>query len=465
VINRLPKENAMHLSDHCRPRLTGLALAVAVAVAAAACGSSHPGTGNKAATAPGATAAPASPIAASPSAAAITPTAAASPADGAGPAAGPAVTVSPPASAATTGPAAAYSSNLGSVSCPHGSWCMAVGSWSASQQGPSRPLAEAWNGTSWQMLATPDPAGSAASSLTSVSCTSATRCMAVGDHASGTFAEAWNGTSWQILTTPTLAASSLASVSCTSARCMAVGGYGMHALAEAWNRASWQILATPDPAGTAASSLTSVSCTSAGRCMAVGYAAAVNWLQGQLPVAQEWNGAGWRILPTPDPLPGQINSFRSVSCSSASRCMAVGGSQVNQGAGPLPSFAEAWNGSHWRLVKAANPPAGRRQLTAVSCTSAARCMAVGNSTGIEAAKGSGPYAETWNGTSWRLLTVPGPGSLAYYGLGLAGVSCANSANCIAAGGFFANPGVNSSSSTLAEAWNGISWGVLRPPSP
>jgi hypothetical protein len=445
-MNRRPKENAMHLSNRCRRRLTGLALAMAVAVAAAACASSHPATGDKAATAPRTTPAPATPIAASPSAAAITPTPAASPADAAG-------------------PAAAYSSNLASVSCPHGSWCMAVGSWSASPQSPSRTLAEAWDGTSWQILATPDPAGSAASSLTSVSCTSATRCMAVGDHGSGTFAEAWNSTSWQILTTPALAASSLASVSCTSASCMAVGGYGTDALAEAWNGASWQVLRTGSPAGTTASSLTSVSCTSAGRCMAVGYAAAANGLQGQLLTAQQWNGASWQVLPTPDPLPGQINSFRSVSCSSASRCMAVGGSEVNQGAGPLPSFAETWNGSNWQLVKAANPPTGRRQLTGVSCTAAARCMAIGNSTSIEAAMGSGPYAETWNGTSWQLLTVPGPGSLAYYGLGLAAVSCTNGASCIAAGGFFTNPGMNSQSSILAEAWNGISWRLLQPLNP
>jgi hypothetical protein len=376
-----------------------------------------------------------------------------------------AVTISPAASAAATSPAAADSSYLASVSCPHGPWCMAVGSWSASQQGPSHTLAEAWTGTSWQIVATPDPAGSAASSLTSVSCTSATSCMTVGDHGTGTFAEAWNGASWQILTTPVLAASSLTSVSCTRARCMAVGGYGTRTLAEAWNGTSWQILATPDPAGSAASKLTSVSCPSATRCMAVGYAAAVNWRQGQLPIAEAWNGTSWRLLPAPNPLSGQVNSFWSVSCSSASRCMAVGGSEVNQGAGPLPSFAEAWNGSEWRLVKAANPRTGRRQLTGVSCTAAAHCMAVGNSTSIEGTKGSGPYAEAWNGTRWQLLPVPGPRSLASYGLGLAGVSCAKTSRCIAAGGFATNPGLNSSSNTLAEAWNGTRWRLLRPLNP
>ena len=97
----------MHLSDHCRRRLTGLAAAMAVAVATAACGSSHPGTANRAATAPRTTAAPASPIAASPTAAAITPTPAASP------------TAAPtPAQAAVSPAAAPSASAAGAISTP-----------------------------------------------------------------------------------------------------------------------------------------------------------------------------------------------------------------------------------------------------------------------------------------------------------------------------------------------------------
>ena len=80
-------------------------------------------------------------------------------------------------------------------------------------------------------------------------------------------------------------------------------------------------------------------------------------------------------------------------------------------------------------------------------------------------KGSGPYAEAWNGTTWRLLKVPGPPSLAYYGLGMAGISCAKASSCVATGGFFINPGVNSRSRALAEAWNGIRWRELRPLNP
>jgi hypothetical protein len=95
----------MHLSDHCRRRLAGLAVAVAVAVAAAACGSGHPGAGIGAAAAPGTTAAPASPVAASPSAAAITPAAAASPVRSAAAAAPPARQAAAPLAAAPSAPA------------------------------------------------------------------------------------------------------------------------------------------------------------------------------------------------------------------------------------------------------------------------------------------------------------------------------------------------------------------------
>jgi hypothetical protein len=77
-----------------------------------------------------------------------------------------------------------------------------------------------------------------------------------------------------------------------------------------------------------------------------------------------------------------------------------------------PGFAEAWNGTSRRLVKTANPHTGLRWLNGVSCTADGRCMAVGNSGGNGGSiKGTGAFAEVWNGISWHLLKVPGPGSL------------------------------------------------------
>jgi hypothetical protein len=105
----------MHLSNHCRRRLIGLALAMAVALAAAACASSPPGTGIRAAAAPGTMAPLASPVAASPSAAAITPTAAASP-----------VRSAPTAAPPTQQAAAPSASASGAVAAPERQIAVAV---------------------------------------------------------------------------------------------------------------------------------------------------------------------------------------------------------------------------------------------------------------------------------------------------------------------------------------------------
>ena len=65
--------------------------------------------------------------------------------------------------------------------------------------------AASWNGTSWKLLRTPNP-GSTSNELRGVSCTSPSRCMAVGDFAGIgnelTLAESWNGTKWSVVKTP-----------------------------------------------------------------------------------------------------------------------------------------------------------------------------------------------------------------------------------------------------------------------
>jgi len=96
-------------------------------------------------------------------------------------------------------------STMGGISCPAAAACMGVGSWTDPTGESSFNLAEAWNGTSWTILRTPDP-GSDNNELFGVSCTSPSNCMAVGDFigiGNGmTLAESWNGTSWKVVKTP-----------------------------------------------------------------------------------------------------------------------------------------------------------------------------------------------------------------------------------------------------------------------
>ena len=91
-----------------------------------------------------------------------------------------------------------------------------------------------WNGTSWSIETTPNPSGTQASTLEGVSCTSSTKCIAVGgsEDSSGnitTLVEKRKGTRWSIETTPNPSGSEdtlLKSVACTStSSCTAVGEY------------------------------------------------------------------------------------------------------------------------------------------------------------------------------------------------------------------------------------------------
>ena len=104
-------------------------------------------------------------------------------------------------------------------------------------------------------VASPNPGGSSDTSLTAVSCATATSCVAIGSsHSNGTtrpIAERWDGTRWS-LTGPLAAAGPAAQVTrivCIGAtNCTAVGRAVLNAatapLVERWNGARWSIEAS-----------------------------------------------------------------------------------------------------------------------------------------------------------------------------------------------------------------------------
>jgi hypothetical protein len=115
------------------------------------------------------------------------------------------------------------------VSCASATACTAVG-----QLLPGFPSVQRWDGTRWWQQTVPVPLWARAASLYGVSCPSATACTAVGNYTSSsgvkeTLAEQWNGTTWTVAPTPNPAgatSSTLSGVSCPSANaCTAVGNY------------------------------------------------------------------------------------------------------------------------------------------------------------------------------------------------------------------------------------------------
>lgn len=81
----------------------------------------------------------------------------------------------------------------------------AVGQYENSINGPIQTLIEQWNGSSWNVVASPN-VGTTYNYLSGVAAITPTNIWAVGAYNNGTswqtLVEQWNGTSWNIVTSP-----------------------------------------------------------------------------------------------------------------------------------------------------------------------------------------------------------------------------------------------------------------------
>ena len=277
-------------------------------------------------------------------------------------------------------PAGADGVRLHGVSCHPAGSCTAVGFYYAPQtQDMPQVLAEHWNGSTWQLQSVPPPPGATESELSAVSCTSPASCTAAGWYAPGSggvapLAEHWDGSTWTIQPTPNPAGSTdnyLNAVSCASAAsCTAVGQIGFFPstpLAEHWDGSTWAIQAVAPSGGP----LHGVSCISAASCTAVGTTGSGTGL------VEHWDGSAWAIQPSPAPAAWTSNVLYGVSCVPLGECTAAGvfSTQTSPGA---HAGAEYFNGSTWAVQHTA-PPSLHKILEAVSCVAARDCTAVGNS--------------------------------------------------------------------------------------
>jgi len=320
------------------------------------------------------------------------------------------------------------SDSLSAVSCPSAKYCVAVG-YSFSSIGPGggspQTLAERWNGSSWKAMRTVNPAGrNKQNYLYGVSCTSSRACTAVGSYvnrhgADAPLAERWNGHSWKVQATTDPAprlGSSLVSVSCArTTACTAVGTYytnnqgGDRTLAEHWGGVRWRVQSTPRVTGATYVYLNGVSCSSSNACTAVGDSQVHKTLVVSS-LAERWNGHHWTIQNSYNPPVSSDSYLEGVSCSAGDSCTAVGDSQST--AGPQIPLAEGWTpGSGWTNQPTTDPGAtpipggGDADLYGVSCTDPSACNAVGYYPG---GSSSVTLAEGWFGGVWNTQpTVPG----------------------------------------------------------
>ena len=358
----------------------------------------------------------------------------------------------------TPNPTGAISMALSAVACTSSSACISVGSPPIDN---TFILAERWNGTRWRIQPTPSPVGRApTNSLAGIACTSAAACVAVGQFTDeiGTglnLVERWDGTAWRLDSMPnppvqqgTYLGSSLTGAGCASASaCTAVGGYTNQSgtgvtLAERWDGTAWRIQPTPNPAGTQGAGLSAVSCPSPSDCIAVGSYETAGFTPATL--AERWDGTSWHIqtTPTPTQFGGDLSA---ISCTSASACTAVGT------AGPS-ALAERWDGTTWKIQP--TPNMAGVSLYGVACPSRTACLAVGDDNDFA-------VADHWNGTTWLRQSVPRPAGAR--GSALNAVSCYSRTACSAVG--YYNSGITGNAVTLAERWDGTTWGVQPTPNP
>ncbi len=315
--------------------------------------------------------------------------------------------------------------------------------------------------SAWRMQAPPEPAGTIDQGFDGVSCSSSSACLAIGSNSFpgnddlGEFAETWTGSRWRVRTVPNGTGEVyLEAVTCRGARwCVAVGGIQAVSepggyqvpVADGWNGSTWKQVKLPVPAGAANSALDSVACSGTAACTAIGQS--VNGGEAQSLLAERWNGSSWKVQPVPAP-PGGGGTLEGVACPAARACRAVG--YDNEGV-----LAEFWNGSSWAAVPAPRPAGGSLPaLSAVSCTAAGSCEAVGT---YQSDRNLNWYslAEVWNGSRWRIQATPaisGATSAA-----LDAVSCVSATDC-EAGGYVQTKGGSVSFGVL-ENWNGSKWSV------
>jgi hypothetical protein len=335
-------------------------------------------------------------------------------------------------------PSGATGAELAAVACTAPAACVAVGSYRSSA-GERLTLAERWDGTRWRRLTTAEPGRE--SRLLGVACVAADACVAVGSFVDGSHTEVplverFDGSNWHIEPTQDFDAESFArlqSVSCAAAStCTAVGSFSPvggneQALAERWDGTTWTRQPVPFPEGFLATPFEAVSCPAAGSCAAAGDWTPAGVTQPTVTAAR-WDAGGWQLQSAPAPAGSVRSGLTGVSCASASDCVAVGDTN------PVPAphsglpLIERWDGTRWR-IDASQTPAGTDDspLTAVSCSAARSCSAVGASFD---AVGYRTLAERWDGARWVIEPTPdAPGADDT----LTGVSCTGASACVAVG--------------------------------
>jgi hypothetical protein len=174
----------------------------------------------------------------------------------------------------------------------------------------------------------------------------------------------------------------LEAVTCSSVSdCWTVGTYPSgtngydQLIIQHWNGTAWKIVKEGDTSRH--EYLKGVTCASASECWAVGYSFdPFNGSGVDETLIEHWDGVSWSAVTSPDTNPAQDNVLSAVTCSSATECWAVGYYVDDNNS--TQTLIQHWNGTAWTIVTSLNAtPLGSNVLNDVTCTSMSQCWAVG----------------------------------------------------------------------------------------
>ena len=171
-------------------------------------------------------------------------------------------------------------------------------------------------------------------------------------------------------------------------------------------------------------------------------------------LSEHWDGANWSVVSSPNPKETSENTLNGITVVSANDVWAVG--QAHYFGNPSQTLIEHWNGSQWSVVPSPNASQQNNVLNAVAAVSTNDVWAVGYDYNARLSQQS--LVEHWNGTSWSIVSNPGPTGSD----NILNAITVVSANDVWTVGSFYNSSQNQTQ-TLIKHWNGTSWGIVSSP--
>jgi len=176
-------------------------------------------------------------------------------------------------------------------------------------------------------------------------------------------------------------------------------------------------------------------------------------------LVEHWNGYEWGIVPSPSPgkTPAEGNepassSLEAVAALSPDNIWAVGEDTTKTSEVGL---IEHWNGSKWKVVPSPVPGSFQQTLYGVAAVNARNIWAVGN---FYAGDQSQPLAQRWNGLQWSPVATQHVNTASVSLNEFYGVTAQSASNVWAVGG-----ALSKGFHALVEHWNGTKWVALSNP--